>query len=501
MSITGVGSGTAALVQSLLDLRAQLNDLQTQLGTGKRSDNYADFGLSRGLGVALRSQLSVLGGYGDAITLVDLRLDLAQAALSQVDAMRQAVKTAVLQSQYAFNTDGQTPDQHNALSQLDQMLSALNTQAGDRYLFSGRSVDQPAVETVDRILSGDGVRAGFQQILDERRQADVGVSGLGRLVIPLAVGAIVAVSEDVAGSPFGLKLAGIASTAAGAALAGPAGSPPGASIDLTAASLAAGDTITLSFTLPDGSTENLTLTATNSPAPGAGQFTIGANPPATAANLQAALTAAVTLLADTSLKAASAIAAADDFFNFDAANPPRRVAGPPFDSATGFVSATAANTVFWYNGEAGNDPARFTAAARVDQAMALSYGLRANEEGIRSAVASVAVFASLSFAPTDPNSNARFHSLTQRLGTALSEPAGTQKVTDIAVELAGVQIALDAAKDRHVQTKNTLTDMLQEIEGIAPEEVGAKILALQTRLQASLQTTAMLHQLSLVNYI
>jgi flagellar hook-associated protein 3 FlgL len=43
--------------------------------------------------------------------------------------------------------------------------------------------------------------------------------------------------------------------------------------------------------------------------------------------------------------------------------------------------------------------------------------------------------------------------------------------------------------------------MLQEIEGVSNEDVAAQILALQTRLQASLQTTALLYQTSLVNYL
>ena len=43
--------------------------------------------------------------------------------------------------------------------------------------------------------------------------------------------------------------------------------------------------------------------------------------------------------------------------------------------------------------------------------------------------------------------------------------------------------------------------MLEEIEGVSNEEVAAQILALQTRLQASLQTTSLLYQTSLVNYL
>ena len=88
------------------------------------------------------------------------------------------------------------------------------------------------------------------------------------------------------------------------------------------------------FDLPDGTSENLTLTATTNSPPGADQFTIGATPAATAANLQGALTGAIGKLAATSLTAASAIAASNEFFDADANNPPQRVAGPPFETAT-----------------------------------------------------------------------------------------------------------------------------------------------------------------------
>ena len=41
MSISGIGSRSTLVVQSLLDTRTQLDDLQRQLGTGQKSTNYA----------------------------------------------------------------------------------------------------------------------------------------------------------------------------------------------------------------------------------------------------------------------------------------------------------------------------------------------------------------------------------------------------------------------------------------------------------------------------
>ena len=51
MTITGISSRSALSMQSIVDMRRQLDDLQRQLGTGKKSDTYAGLGLDRGLTV------------------------------------------------------------------------------------------------------------------------------------------------------------------------------------------------------------------------------------------------------------------------------------------------------------------------------------------------------------------------------------------------------------------------------------------------------------------
>src|SRR5207237_6784276 len=112
-------------------------------------------------------------------------------------------------------------------------------------------------------------------------------------------------SEDVAGSVFGFKLAGVNSTLTGATVTGPSGSPAGISVSLGTINPSNGETIKFSVNLPDGSKEDLTLTATTATPPGPNQFAIGATPAATAANLQAVLTTGVDKLAHTALSAAS----------------------------------------------------------------------------------------------------------------------------------------------------------------------------------------------------
>jgi flagellin-like hook-associated protein FlgL len=262
-----------------------------------------------------------------------------------------------------------------------------------------------------------------------------------------------------------------------------------------------GETIDFALRLPDGSTETVRLTATASATPGAGEFSIGSTPSLTAANLQSALSAGLGKLAQTSLTAASAIAAADDFFNIDAGNPPRRVAGPPFATATVLTAGTPNNTVSWYTGEMAADSARGSAAARIDSAIGVQYGLRANEEALRGMVQNLAAFSTMTFSASDVNAEARYTALTQRLVPAFAGQAGTQRIEDIQTDLAITQTTLQAAKDRHRETRTVIQGLLDVTEGVPPEQVGAQILALQTRLQASLQTASRLYQLSLANYL
>jgi flagellin-like hook-associated protein FlgL len=499
MSVTSIGAQSALIMQQLVQMRSRFDDLQRQLSTGQKSSTYAGLGINRGVTVSLNSQLSAISGYDDTIDNVMARTNLMNTALGNMIDITSTVKSAMVQANGVSNGSGAGVAQQTGQSSLDQLLALLNSQAGDRYLFSGRATDTPAVETLDHILNGNGAQAGLKQLISERNQADLGIDGLGRLTISASGPDSVQIDEQA--TSFGLKLGSITNTVTGATVSGPTGSPASMSIDFSGAAPNPGETITLRFNLPDGTNENLTLTATTDSPAGANQFTIGATPTDTATNFQTALTTAIGKLGSTALTAASAVAASNDFFNADANNPPQRVGGSsPFYAATGMVPGTSANTVIWYTGETGSDPARSTATARIDQSLSVSYGARANEEAIRTLVQNVATLAAVTISPTDPNGVALSSALDRRLAVNLSAP-GTQTITDIETDLAAAQTSLSAAKARHQQANATLSDFLQQIDGVSNEDVGAQLLTLQTRMQASMQITSMLFQTSLVNYI
>ena len=621
MAINGVGYGSTSLSQSLLNLNNQLTALQSQLTTGKKSTSYSGMGVNEGFAIAARSQLANISAFSDSMTNINTTIGIANTGLQSMVDIGTTVLSGANSTLQTLNSAGQTPAQQTATSQLAAMLGILNLQAGDRYVFSGSAVNTPSVASLDNILNGTTTQAGLKQVISERQQADLGASGLGRLVITAPTATSVQVAEDVAGSPFGLKLSAVSSSLTGATVTGPAGSPAAVSIDLGATNPNDGDKVSFAFNLPDGTTESIQLTASSATPQPVGSFAIGATPTATAANLNAALNSAIGTLAKTSLVAASAMEAGNDFFNSagtatggvvnnkaatpapitgatllsgaantdslatnfvagdtitvngtpvtfvasgatgnqlnvtdsvqtllakidqitgsstpstisggvitlhtdNAANlavtssnpaaltalgfgatvtatqPPLRVSGSP-STATSLVNG-AANTISWYTGEAGAGSARATSTARVDQSVTVQYGMRANETAIRSQLQSLAVFAAVTTSATNPNATLQVSALSQRVAQNLAVQPGQQTIQDIQSDMATAQLTMKNATARQTQTKGMLQGIVDQAESVSPDQVASQILALQTMLQASYQTTAMLSQLTLTKYL
>jgi flagellar hook-associated protein 3 FlgL len=342
MSINGIGFNNSLFGQAVQNLNSQLTNLSTQLATGEKSTTYAGVGPGEGFAIAARSQLSNISAFTNTITNVNTNIDAANTALQSFSNVITTVQGSAATAPRNFNNNGQTIGQQNALAEFSSLAGILNTQAGDRFLFSGSAINTPAVADSNTILNGSGSQAGLKQVIAERAQAD-GTTGLGRLVIspvtttappaPATPVSSFSVAEDAAGSPFGLKLSSVSSALTGATVTGPSGSPAAVSFSFGATNPNPGDQVTLNFNLPDGTTSSVTLTASNTtPAP-ANTFAIGSTPAATAANLNTALNTAIGTVANTDLVAASAVAAGNDFFD-------------PSSSATGSVAdnqqATAA---------------------------------------------------------------------------------------------------------------------------------------------------------------
>jgi flagellar hook-associated protein 3 FlgL len=622
MAINGIiGPGGSLFGQAVQNINAQLTDLSTQLATGKKSTTYSGLGINEGFAIAARSQLSAISAFTTTITNVNTTIDAANTALQSLSTITGQVQSSAVSGPLDINSNGQTVAQLNAQADLTSIVGILNTQAGDRFLFSGSAIHTPAVASADTILNGSGTQAGLKQVIAERAQAD-GSTGLGRLVITQPTPTTVSVAEDVAGSPFGLKLSSVSSSLTGATVTGPSGSPAAISIALGATNPNPGGQVTINFNLPDGTTDSVQLTASNSTPLPANSFAIGATPAQTANNLNAALNTAIGALANTSLVAASAVEAGHDFFDAGTAtgsvaknqvaptpapitgatalsgaagtdslasgfapgntitvngtqitfvasgatgnelnvtdsvqtllskidqitgtstpstvsggvitlhtddvsnlsvtssNPsalaslgfasqpvtatqvPLRVSGSPLSAATSLVSDPT-NTVAWYTGNSSASP-RASSTARIDPNITVQYGAQANEQGIRSQLEGVAVFAALTTSPTGANSAAQVAALSQRIATNLTPQPGQQTIADIQTDFAVAQNLMKDASSRQSQTQNILQNIVDQTETVSTDQVASQILALQTTLQASYETTSILAGLTLTKFL
>ncbi|AWN41870.1 hypothetical protein [Methylobacterium durans] len=265
-----------------------------------------------------------------------------------------------------------------------------------------------------------------------------------------------------------------------------------------------GDTVTISLKLHDGTTTKVTLTAKAPPATGSpGEFVIGADTAATAQNLGNTLKTALQTAASGPLSASSTTRASKDFF---AGSPvagfePRRIT----TSASGtpvFAQAPQNKTVIWYQGEDSGTAARDTAAVRIGANRDLAVGGRANEPAFQEALAGMAALAVEMLAdPAGAVTNDRFAALADRTSAILTNAKTSPGLPEIASDYSLASAALSGAEDHNRTTRATLQDSLDGIETAPMEDVAAKLLAVQNRLQASYQVTSMLSKLSLVNYL
>jgi flagellar hook-associated protein 3 FlgL len=168
-------------------------------------------------------------------------------------------------------------------------------------------------------------------------------------------------------------------------------------------------------------------------------------------------------------------------------------------NATTLVNGSA-NTVAWYTGNNSADP-RASANALVDSGISVNYGIQANEQAIRQQLEGIAVYAAVTESPTGTNSAAQAAALSTRVATNLTSQPGQQQISDIQTDLANAQTTIQAASARQTQSQSILQNMIDSTETVSTEQVASQILAIQSSLSASYQTTSMLSQLTLTKFL
>ncbi len=327
---------------------------------------------------------------------------------------------------------------------------------------------------------------------------------------------VVATPADAKTALDGLVAPG---TLASVQSAAPADTPPGPGLSLTlsggtpasvtvglgspATQPAVGDSVIITLALHDGTTTTLTLKAASSAdATSTSTFAIGADPTATATSLSTTLGNALKAAAGSTLTVSATARASQDFFSGStiAGLAPRRISFDGGD-ATGYAQAPRTDTVVWYRGEDTGTDARATQTAQIGASANVQIGVRANEAPIRSVLAGLATVALALPSPGAAGANTTYQAVIDRAGKLLGAADTSPSVQDVVTNLSLASSRMTDAATTNAAAKATLQDTLGGVEQVSTEEVAAKLLDLQNRLQASYQITASLSKLSLVNYI
>jgi flagellar hook-associated protein 3 FlgL len=333
--------------------------LQMQLGTGVKAQTLADMGRDLPISLSVRSRLTTIDGYNANIEQVALRLSFYDNALTRLDAIEGEARNSAVQGQYGTNNINMATISSLSKARLDEMVTMLNSDVAGRYLFGGSVTDKAPLPTTKELLEGAGGRAGYKTVVTERQMADLGQNGLGRLGTTLtsttdADPATVTLTED-GNHPFGFKLSTVSQIGGNITTVPDLGASP-ADVAFTFPappdSVAEGDSITLGFTLPDGTETQITLKAvTAANASGAvNEFVIGDDAIETATAFETSLQNTLEQAGESELKAASTFAASQNFFNA-AGEPVLRVQGADPYTSTALRVATSTDTVMWYSGE------------------------------------------------------------------------------------------------------------------------------------------------------
>jgi flagellar hook-associated protein 3 FlgL len=485
-------------INNIMGMKERYDVLQTQLASGQKAATLGEMGTDRYFDLALRQRIERIDSFQTNIKAVNLRLNVLDQTISRLDVIEADARAVTLSSsggQASLNFDTAPA---LAAARFDEVMTLLNVDVAGRYMFGGNETEKRPVEDPLSIMNGVGARAGFRQVVNERKLADLGTDHLGRLDITSATDTVTLAEDGT--HPFGMKLATVTTDSANVAVTAPAGAPPSLTVQFGATLPVVGETVTVNFTMPDGTQESIRLTATTSASDASG-FQIGADANATAANFETSLNAAVKKLAEGKMVTASAYEASDNFF-FGHGETAQRVSGPPYDTATALVAGTTANTIMWYKGDDSANP-RTSVTAKVGEGAIVAYGVEGTETGLVNLVRALATMGIQNFPGSDPTSADRYGAMTSRNNERLTENAATNagSIEMIAVELGLAQSTAGTVSERHTAHKAQLSNMLQDIEEAPTEVVAMELLALKTRLEASYQTTAMLSQLSLVNYL
>lgn len=505
MRISSLGQNNVLTAQ-FLQQQSNIAEANRQLATGQRADRLS--GLRDGTAVTslkARNEISQIEQFQRSIKIAESRLSLMQTSLTRskeiVDDM---VGEGILAQQ--DDPDRLATYQASATSRLREVISLLNTTNESRFLFNGSEATERPVVSLDEILDGTPepeAKQGLRAFIADQRLAD-DVDGLGRLNVELGSGNSVSL-QDLGPDGFGFDIIGFRYSGMNELQVSTSSDQTDPSLisDITVSEfgrIEAGGTFTITLGLPDGSQTDIELVGTGNPddqRPNAFLVTRG-DSEATSNAFAVALQQTIGTAAEEDLGAVSAFRAADRFFD---TQPPQVILEPgsPNPRLSDDIPSQA-QAVQWYRGN-DRDGARDGQQVRADTSITAEYGVRANDPGLRDTIKALAVIAAqeIDVSTARTSEVAAYANIVRTSATDLINAGDA--IDDITGELGLVEQTLDETDRRHETFLLVANERLNEAEGINDLEVANRTVLFQTQLEASLQVTASLQRLSLVNVL
>ncbi len=166
---------------SITNMQKRMENLQIQLASGKKVNSLSDLGNDRTINMTIRARQARIDAFQSNIKIIDLRLNFLSNALERLDELEAESRAAVASGGTGSQNSNMVTARALANSRLDELITLLNSEVNGRSLFAGSYSDKNPLASLGAILDGEGGKAGFKTIVSERKLADSGVDGKGRL--------------------------------------------------------------------------------------------------------------------------------------------------------------------------------------------------------------------------------------------------------------------------------------------------------------------------------
>jgi len=163
----------ARIVSDLQNTASSLYSSTEKVSTGKKVNRASDDPSSMYGIITGKAQLSIYEGYQNAITSAKTLLSSTSVALDSVyDIITEAKQIG--KDATSLSTESQATYVEMLNNLINSTIAAANTKVGGRYIFSGYTTDQPAVNTTTGLYEGTSDR--IQVEIDNGLYMDVNIT-------------------------------------------------------------------------------------------------------------------------------------------------------------------------------------------------------------------------------------------------------------------------------------------------------------------------------------